>query len=247
MRAENSSMPTDDNDTYNNDPQHDPETTQETTQELLEGELNEKVTSFRKSRAKRTKAYKKLERKYFWVRNIACVVCLALLTGMLLTIASLKRVSHQNLKLQNDIYQLEKRNEGILADMQTLKVENDTLVQGRIPGLTAIKFDDPFKMESKDLKSIVFTQTEYNEITKYEYLAVIHNNSEDVIRPSSRILFFDDKGVQIGEGKIAIAEQFGGELHLISLEPGESHSFSGEIEMKSKQKPKFFKVVKQGF
>lgn len=234
-------MPTNDNDTEFNS-----ETTDVTTQELAEEELDSKVTPFRKSRARRTKAYKKLEKKYFWLRNFTGLVVIALLTGLLLTVASLKRVSNQNLQQNNEYHQMEQRNEALMADMQTLRVENDNLVQGRIPGLIPLKFDKPLKLDKKTYKRIVFTKTEYNERTTYEYLAVIQNNTSDVIRPSSRLLYFDKYGIQVGEARIAIAEQFGGELQLISLQPGESHSFSGKIQMTSSEsKPRYFKLVHQ--
>jgi cell division protein FtsB len=241
----NNSMPTNYTD---NDPdiESDPVTTNITTLELAEGKVESKVTPFQKNRERRSQAYKRLEKKYFWLRNFTGLIVIALLTGLLLTVASLKRVSNQNLQEKNEYSQQEQRNESLMTGIQALRVENDNLVQGRIPGLIPLKFNDPLKLDKKTYKSIVFTKTEYNSRTTYEYLAVIQNNTADVIRPSSRLLFFDKLGVQLGEAKIAIAEKFGGESQLISLQPGESRSFSGKVLMtSSKSKPKYFKLVHQ--
>ena len=46
----------------------------------------------------------------------------------------------------------------------------------RIPGLTPLKFDEPYKMENQTLKSVVFTRTKHNNKVLFEYLAVVHKH-----------------------------------------------------------------------
>lgn len=206
---------------------------------------SDNVTGFNKNRVRRTRAYRKLEKKYSRVRNLAIIFCLLLIAGTVLSITSLKRVSLENLQLTNDVEQANLRNETLIKEMQTLRVDNDTLVQGRIPGLIPLKFDEPFKLDNT-LKNIIFTRTNHNGLLSYEYLAVLQNNTTEVIRPASLLLFFDKIGVEIGRSQIAISQTFGDRIEMLALQPGESHSFSGTIKLTNKDvEPVFFKLVEQ--
>lgn len=206
---------------------------------------SDNVTGFNKNRVRRTRAYRKLEKKYSRVRNLAIIFCLLLLAGTVLSITSLKRVSLENLQLTNDLAQANHRIEMFTAEMQSLRVDNDTLVQGRIPGLIPLKFDEPFKLDNT-LKNIIFTRTSHNGLLSYEYLAVLQNNSTEVLRPASLLLFFDRIGVEIGRSQIAISQTFGDRVEMLALQPGESHSFSGTIHLTDKTvEPTFFKLVEQ--
>ncbi len=205
----------------------------------------EKVTAFNRNRAKRTRAYRKLEKKYVRTRNIAGLMVMVLLAGAVLSVASLKRVSNENKKLTSELDQANFRIEAFLSDMQTLRLDNDTLVQGRIPGLTPLKFDEPYKMENQTLKSVVFTRTKHNNKVLFEYLAVVHNTTQDVIRPGSLLIFFNKLGVEVGKGRIAISLDFNNRVKMIALQPGESHSFTGSIDMISNDEPRFFKLIEQ--
>ncbi|MFK8067614.1 MAG: hypothetical protein AB8D52_05160 [Gammaproteobacteria bacterium] len=205
----------------------------------------QKVTPINRNREKRTRAYRKLEKKQIRTRNVAALISLILICGVALSVASLKRVSNENRILENDLNQANLRIEALMNDSQDLRLENDNLVQGRIPGLIPIKFDDPFKIENQMLKSVVFTETQHNGQKRYEYLAVVRNNTEDVMRPASLLIFFNKLGVEVGKGRIAIALGFDNQVKMISLQPGESHSFTGSIEMISDDEPKYFKLIEQ--
>lgn len=215
----------------------------EDTEERSNDENN--VTPINKNRVKRTRAFRQLEKKQIRTRNIAALVTLVLLCGAALSFSSLKRVSNENRVLEKELEQANFRIESILSDAQKLRLENDNLVQGRIPGLTLLKFDDPYKMENQMLKSIVLTKTIHNGLTRYEYLAVVHNETEDVIRPASLLIFFNKLGVEVGKSRIAVALDFDNKVKMIALQPGESHSFTGSIEMISDDEPKYFKLIEQ--
>jgi len=204
-----------------------------------------KVTTFTKNRAKRSRAYRKLEKKHIRARNFAGLLILAILAGAALSVASLKRVSNENLKLVSDLEQANYRIESLSSDIQNLRKDNDTLVQGRIPGLIPLKFDDPFNIENKMLKSVVFTRTNHNGKTVYEYLAVVHNTTQDVIRPASLLIFFNKLGVEVGKSRVAISLDFDNQVQSVALQPGESHSFSGSIEKISNDEPVYFKLIEQ--
>lgn len=203
------------------------------------------ITGFNKNRARRTHAYRKLEKKYHRVRNLSLIVIASLLAVGMLSYTAFKRVSDENRDLQFKLSESERQNKVLLDEMKLIQVENDSLVQGRIPGLTPIKFDEPFKL-NETLKSIIFTRTEHNGQVSYEYLAVVQNLTNDVIRPASLLLLFDKSGVEIGRSYIAISKTFGDRSELIALQPGESHSFSGNIDLSNKSiKPAFFKLIQQ--
>lgn len=216
---------------------------EDTIESLEQGE--DKVTTFTKNRNRRTRAYKKLEKKYFRTRNIAGLLVLLLLAGSALSFSSLKRVSNENKILLSDLSQANRRIELSLAEIQNLQLKNDTLVQGRIPGLTLLKFDEPYKIENQMLKSVIFTRTKHNNKLLYEYLAVVRNNTNDVIRPSSLMIFFNKLGVEVGKSRIAISLDFDNEVKMITLQPGESHSFTGSVEMISDDEPHFFKLIER--
>ncbi len=214
----------------------------------IEGEKQDlgNITPFNKNRAKRTRAYRKLEKKYRRTRTIAGLMLLLLLTGAGLSIASLKRVSTENKMLTHDLELANFQIGKLHSDLQKVKADNDSLVQGRIPGLTPLKYDEPYKMENQVLKSIIFTRTSYNNKNLYEYLAVVHNNTNEVIKPSSLLILFNKFGVEVGRSYIAISQDYSGNnIELISLEPGESHSFTGTIRMISDDEPAYFKLIEQ--
>ncbi len=211
-----------------------------------ESRTDNKVTTFTKNRVKRTRAYRKLEKKHIRTRNIAGLLILAILAGTALSMASLKRVSNENRKLTHDLERANFQIASLSKDIQNLRRDNDTLVQGRIPGLIPLKFDDPFKIENQILKSVVFTRTNHNGKTRYEYLAVVHNTTQDVIRPASLLIFFNKLGIEVGKSRVAITLDFDNQIQLVALQPGESHSFTGSIDMISDDEPVYFKLIEQG-
>jgi len=203
------------------------------------------VTTINKSRTKRNRAYRKLEKKHSRTRNITGLISLILIAGIGLSVVALKRVSNENKHLVGNLREAEHRIKNLHNEVQSLKLNNDTLVQGRIPGLTPLKFGEPYKLENQTLKSVVFTRTKHNNKILYEYLAVVHNTTQDVIRPSSLLIFFNKLGLEVGKGRVAINLSFDNEIKIISLQPGESHSYSGTIEMISEDEPYFFKLIEQ--
>lgn len=230
----------------NHDVQHTP--TQGSDLGDITSELDitqSKITDIQTKKARRSQTYRKLEKKYHRVRNLSLIVIASLLAVGMLSYTAFKRVSDENRDLQFKLSESERQNKVLLDEMKLIQVENDSLVQGRIPGLTPIKFDEPFKL-NETLKSIIFTRTEHNGQVSYEYLAVVQNLTNDVIRPASLLLLFDKSGVEIGRSYIAISKTFGDRSELIALQPGESHSFSGNIDLSNKSiKPAFFKLIQQ--
>ena len=149
------------------------------------------------------------------------------------------------LDLTHQLSEANQYSKNLVEEIKLLQVDNDTLVQGRIPGLVPLKFDEPYKLNDT-LKNIIFTRTEHSDQVSFEYLAVLQNITNDVIRPASLLLFFDNTGVEIGRSNIAISQSFGDRTEMIALQPGESHSFSGNIELSNKSvEPSFFKLIKQ--
>lgn len=207
------------------------------------GSLESNVTTFNKNRTKRTRDYRKLEKKYLLIRNITGIVVIVLAIGAYASSTTIKHISSENRTIQSDLNKANAKIESQLAKMETLRLNNQSLIQGRIPGLNPINFDSPFKPENQVLKSVVFTQTQQNGKDRFEYLAVLHNTAHDVITPRSQVILFNELGVEIGRSQVGKTNSFDNNAQRITLQPKESRSFNGKITISSKEVPEYFKFI----
>lgn len=117
--------------------------------------------------------------------------------------------------------------------------ERDAMVKGRIPDLTPMVFDRAIQIKRKYVRNIIFTITGSEKKHTYEYRIVLSNGSLSVVNPKVHILLFDGRGIQIGAASVDKVDAIT-PTDRITLDPGETRSYSSSIPVSGTEHPKYF-------
>lgn len=130
-----------------------------------------------------------------------------------------------------------------LTENETLRSEMTDMVEGRLPGdLHPMDFDQVINIDDGLTKNVLFTELRRERQQGYEYRIVLENGREERIQPHVRILVFDRLGIQIGTADITQSPDWE-DLAAVGLGSGESHSFSGGIQLTMDRKPAYFMIT----
>jgi hypothetical protein len=124
-------------------------------------------------------------------------------------------------------------------ELERVRKEKDVLVQGRIPGLLPLRYDETISIDNPYIRNIFFTQVKNSKGKIYEYHLVMNNDSLSVIRPQIQILLFSDTGIQIGEATVELKDPSTGTVRPI-LDPGEVRSHTAMIKQLRDEEPHYF-------
>jgi hypothetical protein len=127
----------------------------------------------------------------------------------------------------------------ITGELETARSELDTLVQGRIPALLPLTYDEAITVDEEYIRNIIFTLVKSGKKRSYEYRLVMHNDSLSVIRPIVEILLFNDIGIQIGVAKVKYMDAASGTERSV-LDPGEVRSYTSSIDLLRDEEPSYF-------
>jgi hypothetical protein len=127
----------------------------------------------------------------------------------------------------------------ISQELEKLRSERDALVQGRIPGLVPIRFDETITTDTKYLRNIIFTLVKSGNKETYEYRLVLHNDTLSVAHPKVEILLFNDIGIQIGLAHVEHINAIDG-TGRVALDPGEVRSYTAKIDLVRDEVPHYF-------
>ncbi len=127
----------------------------------------------------------------------------------------------------------------ITSELETARSALDTLVQGRIPALLPLKYDEAITVDEEYIRNIIFTLVKNGKKRNYEYRLVMHNDSLSVIRPVVEILLFNDIGIQIGVAKVKYMDAASGTERSV-LDPGEVRSYTSSIDLLRDEEPSYF-------
>ncbi len=119
-------------------------------------------------------------------------------------------------------------------------VELGAIMRQRIPGVQPLEIDTLYDIDQRYLKKLSFTESGVGADKRLTYYAVLKNAGDTPIRPAAQIHLFDQNGLQIGLGKIAVrAATTGSEPEL---QPGETRTYSAPIEAVRAGEPRYFLV-----
>jgi hypothetical protein len=127
----------------------------------------------------------------------------------------------------------------INSELATVRNERDTLVQGRIPGLVPLTYDETITTDNNYIRNIIFTMVKNGTKETYEYRLVMHNDTLSVIHPMVEILLFNDIGIQIGLAQVEHTNASTG-TGRSSLDPGEVRSYTATINLIRDEEPHYF-------
>jgi hypothetical protein len=136
--------------------------------------------------------------------------------------------------LENEAAQLK-------LELTTLRTERDALASGRLPGLIPLEYDHALAIEQQYVRNVIFTETGTSGQRRYEYRLVIANPGPTPLRPAVRLLFFDERGIQVGES--VIEEDAAGSSTEAWLLPSETRSYSAVVELQHDAVPRYFLLV----
>jgi hypothetical protein len=124
-------------------------------------------------------------------------------------------------------------------ELETVRAERDALVQGRLPGLLPLTYDETITTDNKYIRNIIFTMVKNGQKETYEYRLVMQNDTLSVIHPIVEILLFNDIGIQIGLAQVehTDASTMTGRA---ALDPGEVRSFTAAIDLVREEQPHYF-------
>lgn len=182
--------------------------------------------------------------------RVALAVTIALafvagLAGMVYT----QGLSRENDKLYFTVRKQEKELSEAKVLIEELTSMRDSLVEGRIPGLREVAYDKTFEFDTGYVRNIIFTLTRVNGKTKYEFKAVLANQTTDFIQPRVQLRLYDALGTQVGGadiGAVLSTDTFNPtEANKDLLRPDEIRSYSGNIDLSGEAILKYFAVVAQ--
>ena len=136
----------------------------------------------------------------------------------------------------------EKTLDTINSELETVRNERDTLVQGRIPGLVPLRYDETITTDNKYIRNIIFTMVKNGNKETYEYRLVMHNDTLSVVHPMVEILLFNDIGIQIGLAQAKNTDAYTGTARS-ALGPGEVRSYTAAINLIRDEAPHYFLLV----
>jgi hypothetical protein len=139
---------------------------------------------------------------------------------------------------ENELVQLK-------LELDSLRSERDALATGRLPGLIPVEYDRALELEQQYVRNVIFTQTGTSGQRRYEYRLIVANPGPAPLRPAVHLLFFDERGIQVGESDIERDAGAGSSGTGAWLQPNETRSYTAVIEMREGAVPRYFLLVVQ--
>jgi len=183
-------------------------------------------------------------KKIFRLRILVAVLSVVLVVAILgWIVASMKLAG---IREQFSQYQLNSRQEisnkeNRQAEIDLLNKEKELLLKGVIPGLRSLEFDSTINVDDEYFRNIGFTLTGTSYTKNYEYRIVLHNDSLNVVKPEVTVFLFDDRGIQVGVTVLSKINATS-KVEFNNLQPNETRSYTGRIELNIPSEPKYFLV-----
>ncbi len=168
--------------------------------------------------------------------SLSAGLALCLLTLTVVSIYSSVRISDLNESKRSIEYQLiDKTNELAILNPEMEKVKNQLaeMVEKRFPNLIPLQTNQVIEIDKKYVKNVIFTTINQGNRSHYKYLLVMENDTVQKIKPSFRVLLFDEFGVHAATSE---------KLDTKVLLPGESRDYTAGIEFFYDTEPKHFYI-----
>ncbi len=168
--------------------------------------------------------------------GLSVALALSLLILTVVSIYSSVKISSTqefNRQLERSLAAANQKVESLQPELDKVNADLATLIDDRFPNLTGLESNQMIDVENSYVRSILFTVIKQGKRQFYKYLLVVENNTVKKIKPSFRVLLFDQYGVHVATN----------EAHdEAPLAPGESRDYASEIEFFFDTEPKHFYV-----
>jgi hypothetical protein len=167
------------------------------------------------------------------------VLALVLVLGWVYTTALRARIENTTTLLARQ----DARVAELERELVDLRAQRDAFASGRLPGLVPIEYDRAFPIERQYVRNVIFTAAGTRADHRYEYRIVLANGGAAALHPAVRLLFFDDRGIQVGESDVA-RDAVGAPTGLEALlQPGETRGYTAVMTLERDATPHYFLVV----
>ena len=201
-----------------------------------------KIDSAGSRRSRRSRSSYRCETRIRRYKYLLAGIAILFVLTYLFTWFYVTRKSAESELALRELRLQQKALDSINGELDKVKAQRDALVQGRIPGLVPLKYDEMITPDQQYIRNIIFTMVRNGQQETYEYRLVVHNDTLSVIHPMVEILLFNDIGIQIGLSRVqhkAASTATG----RPSLDPGEVRSYTANIEMIRDEEPQYFLLV----
>jgi len=159
---------------------------------------------------------------------------------LLLLLSKFFLVARERARMEVKAGELQTQLSSLQPELARLQAQLDTLVAKRLPGLRRLELDKVIPLDQQYVKSVLFTVTGNTRLRRHEFKLVMRNEDAVALQPRVDVLLFDTLGLQVGQCSAGVFED--GSSILSLLEPGETRSFSGEVEIAEDSKAEYFSV-----
>lgn len=172
------------------------------------------------------------------IKIIILSVSLAVMSLVLVVVGvysavKISELNDVNRKLEYALRDMRDQMSGMEPELQRLQNELKSLVESRFPNLYELVTNQVLSIENDYIKNVVFTIIRQGNREDYKYLLVVENNTQVKIKPSFRVLLFDEFGVHIATDEVH-------DSHALS--PGESRDYTSDIAFLIDTQPKHFYI-----
>jgi len=138
-----------------------------------------------------------------------------------------------------------RRAEGELARARERLTEmnNDLriLLANRIPGVAELITNRQLEINDQYVRNITFVQSGVGDDQTIEFSAVLQNTRQGPILPKVDVVLFDESGLQTGAVHLSKSQTVT-PADLPELQPGETRTYSGQIQLQRQAPSKYFVV-----
>ena len=115
------------------------------------------------------------------------------------------------------------------------------LLANRIPGVAELSMNRQLAINDQYVRNITFVQSGLGETKSIEFSAVLENTRAAPVLPDVNIILFDESGLQTGAVRLS-QEQAVAPVTTPELQPGETRTYSGQIQLQREAPSKHFVV-----
>jgi hypothetical protein len=164
--------------------------------------------------------------------------------GWIMAWAKLKKVESDNLSLDVNLRQTGGQLESLKARLLEREAAVQAMVEKRIPGLSLLEYNKVIGLNDKYVQNIRFAEAGTSNSRAIEYHVIVKNDTSDLVSPKVKIFLFDQFGIETGFAKLKSPDRTD-DGRSEELQPGETRSYTGRMDIKRQAVSKFFLVQVQ--
>jgi hypothetical protein len=233
-----------DGDAPENRPSHEPASARGPSREAAAPVIGKRTMYVDRQVKRRARARSKSQ-KIRKLQVLVAVLVLALIgfaMAWTFNYALVQKKDDQLLALDADLRRTKTELEGARSRLKERESEIAELVQGRVPGLRPILYNELLEVGEKYVVNLTFTESGVGEQKQLEFHTMLMNASDQMILPQLKIFLFDEFGVQAG--MVELHKSFAtGTAVLAELQPGETRSYHATIDVDRNATAKYFSLA----